>query len=300
VLGAVLLVVAVGVIRLSLGGSECTTRLVIEIPVEEDEFTRPGNAIAISIDGGALRRLTTDPDSTDPSFSPDRSRIVFASSRNHDYSDETGGTEYDIFVMDADGSNQRLLIGKGSDPDWSPDGEQIVFVRGSEILLHDLDSGSESRIARAKAERVHPTLVDEPVWLADGKRIAYIQRTRAIWIMDSSGRDREKVTELTNAYVLAPSPTQNRLAIAGGDESDMLHVVEVDKSRPLELSIRNAFSPLWTPDGEGIHFVEADTNEEREVDLATGEITSIRTPENATSQATDFARGTGESMACRP
>ena len=66
-------------------------------------------------DGGNVRQLTDDPGlDTFPAWSPDGSRIVFASTRDGDF---------DIYVMDADGGNVRQLTDDpGSDgfPDWSP------------------------------------------------------------------------------------------------------------------------------------------------------------------------------------
>jgi Tol biopolymer transport system component len=67
------------------------------------------------------RRLTDDPGSDiEPAWSPDGTRIAFASNRDGDW---------DIYVMDADGGNVRRLTGtrghrdalRGDyDPAWSP------------------------------------------------------------------------------------------------------------------------------------------------------------------------------------
>src|SRR5687767_4295530 len=59
-----------------------------------------------------------------PSWSPDRSKIVYVSARNGDA---------DIYVMNADGTGQRRLAGSRKGPQdqypaWSPDGELITFA----------------------------------------------------------------------------------------------------------------------------------------------------------------------------
>jgi TolB protein len=69
------------------------------------------------------RRLTDSP-SEDwiSSWAPDGSQIVFESKRDGNY---------EIYVMDSDGSDQqRLTINQTHDgfPTWSPDGMQIAFM----------------------------------------------------------------------------------------------------------------------------------------------------------------------------
>ena len=58
-------------------------------------------------DGGNLQILTDNRnDDSDPSWSPDGERIVFSSSREGHVEDKFGITD-EIYVMDADGGNQR-------------------------------------------------------------------------------------------------------------------------------------------------------------------------------------------------
>jgi len=89
-----------------------------------------------------LKRLTFDPQNgMYPTWSPDGLRIAFMSWRN-------GRTE--IFTMNADGSNQQVLVSmaRGSviDPRWSPDGAKIVFVHVPEERVHDEQSESQERV----------------------------------------------------------------------------------------------------------------------------------------------------------
>jgi TolB protein len=65
----------------------------------------------MNIDGSNLIRLTkTDGQASNPSMSPDGSRIVYDL-----FKDE----ESKIYVINKDGSNP-VYLGKGSNPAWSP------------------------------------------------------------------------------------------------------------------------------------------------------------------------------------
>ena len=86
----------------------------------------------MNIDGTGLTRLT-DNDGWDlyPNWSPDGSELVFLSWRD---------SSLDIYKMDADGGNQRLLYDSGghdADLDWV--GDRIVFTRDSQIWMMNSD-----------------------------------------------------------------------------------------------------------------------------------------------------------------
>ena len=86
------------------------------------DFPRGKWSVHVANADGSHDVHLTDPDRTggSPAWSPDGKQIAF---------DELGGKQ--IFVMNADGSNQRAVTnGPGSScghPSWSPDGDRIVF-----------------------------------------------------------------------------------------------------------------------------------------------------------------------------
>ncbi len=106
------------------------------------------------VGGGLAQRLTTSPGiDTDPSFSPDGSKILFESDRS--------GSQQ-LYVMEATGANQRRISFGGGwygSPEWSPDGEKIVFTnRGSDgqrIGVVNAD-GSDVRLITARPARRIP------------------------------------------------------------------------------------------------------------------------------------------------
>jgi Tol biopolymer transport system component len=85
---------------------------------------------AVRPDGSGLRRLTHTigddgalGDDGTPAFSPDGSRIAFASNRTQNL---------ELWTMKADGSGERRLVAlPGSDeisPSWAPDGTRLAFT----------------------------------------------------------------------------------------------------------------------------------------------------------------------------
>ena len=103
----------------------------------------------------------------DPSYSPDRTRMVFAS-------DRYGSGNYDIFVADADGRNAvRLTTEAAMDlqPIWTPDGEHLLFVSarsGTRQLYLMRPDGSTVRQLTSLAGGA-----DQPAISPDGKAVAF-------------------------------------------------------------------------------------------------------------------------------
>ena len=86
------------------------------------------NVYAVNIDGTDLRQLTTEGNSSDPVWSPDGMRITFGSDRE-------GANRLNIFVMNADGSQQEQVTDfdvpiEVGDTNWSSDGKKIAFQYG--------------------------------------------------------------------------------------------------------------------------------------------------------------------------
>ncbi len=78
----------------------------------------------MNIDGSNIKALTTDNTLAfyNPIWSPDGKKIV--------YYVEKGDNKDQIWTMNADGSDQKLLtnnIGHNFYPSWSADGKQIIF-----------------------------------------------------------------------------------------------------------------------------------------------------------------------------
>jgi len=80
-----------------------------------------GEIYVMNADGSDQTRVTDDPgDDGSPTWSPDGTRIAFAGLRDVDGAVDAPGENYEIYVMDADGSDLRRIT-ENTAWDWEPD-----------------------------------------------------------------------------------------------------------------------------------------------------------------------------------
>jgi Tol biopolymer transport system component len=106
----------------------------------------------MNANGSGQTQLIDYPTASDanPDWKYDGSKILFMSNR------DTGGgpsTEFEIYVMDANGDNQTRLTTNTDDdrdPVWSPDGSRIVFQSDRdgnyEIYVMNADGSGQTRL----------------------------------------------------------------------------------------------------------------------------------------------------------
>lgn len=123
-------------------------------------------------DGTNLARLTTEEGvwDTEPSWSPDASRIAFS----RIYPKENRREE--LWVMDADGSSQHPIGIEGFAPKWSPDGTRLIYASKKsgryDIYTCNADGTDERQLTDTDG-------ADEsyPIYSPDGSRIAFCAST---------------------------------------------------------------------------------------------------------------------------
>ncbi len=84
----------------------------------------PSDIYVINSDGTGQRQVTDNADGCEarPTWSPDGQQLMYIAA------DDCGDTS-SVFVMDGDGSNQRLLVDEDALwPDWAPDGGHILYT----------------------------------------------------------------------------------------------------------------------------------------------------------------------------
>ena len=145
-------------------------QLVFVSPCSRDLDTYPGASLfSVNVDGSNVVQLTNFPGGDfDPSWSPDSSQIVFSSLR------EDGVLS--IYLLNlADNSVTRIGDPEGrvnSYPDWSPDGESIVYIGAdNRVYAMSLDDGQNTSLVKGGGNFYN----FDPFWSPDGL-IVYFSR----------------------------------------------------------------------------------------------------------------------------
>jgi Tol biopolymer transport system component len=122
---------------------------------------------SISIGNRGLTQLTNAPYGAQlPAWSPTGNEIAYMAP-------DKNGVEH-VWIMDADGSNQRQLT-QGTQPRWSPDGKRLVFskltqgkTKNLDIYTIEIDTNTLSQLT------TETTAESWPDWSPDGKWVSYI------------------------------------------------------------------------------------------------------------------------------
>ena len=185
-----------------------------------------GDIYVMNDDGSNVKKLTdTRLFNTYPRWSPDGTQIVFI----RDLRKLTGNNQrFEMFLMDADGRNERRLTYSGSNitPNWSPDGTQIVYSRNQVIRVMDIASG----VSRPLSQNGEAWGYD-PHWSPDGQQILHSQYGegddgRQVYVTDADG-------EATRPFLQQ----------------------EAHPHRPPDVRA-SQYDPQWSPDGQQVVYLE--------------------------------------------
>jgi Tol biopolymer transport system component len=125
-----------------------------------------------------LRQLTNTPYVEFFSrFSPDGRRIVFTRSQR-EYVTPRDPTAWDVYVINVDGTGERLLARGGYSPQWAPGGDAIIFLRGAQVIRLDLANGRESVLLDGPTTAGIAGGMETPELAPDGTRLAVTVRSR--------------------------------------------------------------------------------------------------------------------------
>jgi Tol biopolymer transport system component len=190
--------------------------------------------------------------------------IVFASWQRSDWQ---------IFVMNADGSGQRQITNGsrgGYEPNWSPDGIQIIFQYNG-LWIADVISGEISRLPLSvEGNNLENEYLVKPAWSPTGEWIAFLNENGTqgdIYLIRPDGSDLARLTtsnDISRDGNLVWSPDGSQLAYSADRDGNIeIYVMDVEAALQGETTnrqltddsapVRNLVSS-WSPDGSRIAF----------------------------------------------
>lgn len=137
---------------------------------------------------------------SEPAWSLDGTRLLFSriAFRPNDQFDS------ELWLVNADGGNPRLVVADGFAGKWHPDGTRIIYSSNKtgnhEIYTAALDGSGEQRLTDTSADESYPA------WSPDGRQIVFCrstgvwnsaasQPTREIFTMNADGTGARQLTE---------------------------------------------------------------------------------------------------------
>jgi TolB protein len=218
------------------------------------------NIWVMDADGTHETKLTTNGSGTcddddifseDPSWSPNGQSIVFTSDRDLVNDDE------DLWIMDADGTDQRKLYGDTGSAEseawFSPDGLKIVF----DVESHHDSCPSDLWLMDADGTDAAPLLTngkcnENASWSPDSKKIAFSSSTNGsddVWVINASGSGLKRLTKLSEnggstSEHPSFSPKGDKIAFIRGEQD--LWVMKANGSN--EKVLANSRSEYENPD----------------------------------------------------
>ena len=183
-----------------------------------------------------------------PAWSPDGSKLALAA--------YTDANNYEIVVVDANGTNPKILTAHASEdlwPTWSPDGSKIAFQSSRtgdrEIYVMNADGTDVRNVTNRPGSED-----DAPDWSPDGTKIIYWGGLTSVGFnVYTVGTDGSSIKQLTSGWLNAYprwSPDGKQIVfVSARDSSQEIYVMDADGSDPKRIT-RNDHDdlfPAWQP-----------------------------------------------------
>jgi Tol biopolymer transport system component len=246
------------------------TRRVISVSVSADNrvayvlFWHDTSLMAVDVETGEIRQLNAHPeDNYGARFSPYSASIAYHSTR-------TGNSE--IWLFHTDGRQETQITDNGSwdmYPDWSPDGDRMLFVSDREgarfrLFTVNRDGGGE-RLLVDKAIKLNSQIA--PVigslasrWSPDGERIAFLAEGEAVtglWIVGADGEDARVVIDNAIEFDWYLDSRRGIFARHHGGQSELV-AVDLETGREQSLFVGPFLEIDVAPNGSAVAFCFGD------------------------------------------
>jgi TolB protein len=212
----------------------------------------------MNADGSGQTRITSRASATDwfPVWSPDGSKIAFAS-----FDCCPAGANYDIWVMNADGSSQTNITNNPAEdilPSWQPGGSKIAFQTNRdgdvEIYTMNPDGTGLTNVSNSAV-----SFDFDADWSPDGSRIVFASNRETIgfgvdiYVMDADGSGVGRLTTTRDDSMPAWSPDGSKIAFRSRrDFNDEIYTMNADGSGATRLTNNappgNTLPEDWYPD----------------------------------------------------
>jgi len=231
-------------------------------------------------DGSGLLRVTDGPGGDcAPVWSPDGRKIAFQRSLVRREGDKVVGFEFDIYVIKADGSEERKLTSDAvsARPIWSPDGRKIAFWSGPDgaggIYVMNAD-GSERRLLADSGARLRQQACENCAhlghiaWSPDGRKLLLVRsgpigghdsRKHHVVVMNADGSRLRRLRRFTPGNGGEPSwsPDGRKIVFVNFRAGNFdVYVMNADGSglRNVTRHPSHDSDPAWSPDAKKIAF----------------------------------------------
>ena len=218
--------------------------------------------------------------------SPSGPRLAVVSLRHPGWTqlytvDPRGGARHSLYALS--NSKAPRAVYTYSAPSWSPDGTRIVFTALNEELPEFGSTGTSLVSISAEGGAVQPIPGTangfNPVFSPDGHTIAFAKQQEfhgrsegednfesvSIWLADLKTGKSTPLTPWRNDVFLFPasfSPDGSRLAISRRIADKPTEAAEIGlDGQPIRVLARNAYEPIYSPDGQSIAFLRGSLKE---------------------------------------